>query len=109
MKPIHKKVLLAEGSNYRSMSLLPLISKENEKVIHGRTNAFHESKNLIYNYENFSNSHFAAFALSFSPVFCIFLVNILLHTDLLTRLLTYRPHSSKKGSILKKNYSLPYI
>ena len=37
LKPIYKNGSLTEASNYRSVSLLPLISKVIEKVIHDQT------------------------------------------------------------------------
>ena len=40
LKPLYKKGLLTEPCNYRPISLLPLISKVIEKVIHDQTSTF---------------------------------------------------------------------
>ena len=50
LKPIYKKGFLTEASNYRPISLLSLISKVIEKVIHDQTSVFVNSRNLLYNY-----------------------------------------------------------
>ena len=52
LKPIYEKGSLTEASNYRSISLLPLISKVIEKVIHDQTGAFLNSRNLLYNHQS---------------------------------------------------------
>ena len=52
VKPIYKKGSLPEAFNYRSISLLPLISKVIEKVIHDQTSAFLNSRNLLQNYQS---------------------------------------------------------
>ena len=52
VKPVYKKGSLPEASNYRPISLLPLISKVIEKVIHDQTSAFLNSRNLLYNYQS---------------------------------------------------------
>ena len=66
LKPIYKKGSLAEASNYRPISLLPLISKVIEKVIHDQTSAFLNSTNLLYNYQSgFRKNHSTDFCLSF--------------------------------------------
>ena len=52
LKPIYKNDSLTEASNYKPTSLLPLISKVIEKVIHGQTSAFLNSRNLLYNYQS---------------------------------------------------------
>ena len=66
LKPIYKKGSLTEASNYRPISLLPLISKVIEKVIHDQTSAFLNSRNLLYNYQSgFRKNHSTDFCLSF--------------------------------------------
>ena len=66
LKPIYKKSSLTEASNYRSISLLPLISKVIEKVIHDQTSTFLNSRNLLYNYQSgFCKNHSTDFCLSF--------------------------------------------
>ena len=66
LKPIYKKGSLTEASDYSSISLLPLISKVIEKVIHDQTSAFLISRNLLYNYQSgFRKNHSTDFCLSF--------------------------------------------
>ena len=66
LKPIYKKGSLTEASNYRPISLLPLISKVIEKVIHDQTSAFLNSRNLLYNYQSgFRKKHSTDFCFSF--------------------------------------------
>ena len=66
LKPIYEKGSLTEASNYRSISLLPLISKVIEKVIHDQTRAFLNSRNLLYNYQSdFRKNHSTDYCLSF--------------------------------------------
>ena len=66
LKPIYKKVFLTEASNYRSTSLLLLISKVIEKVIHDQTSASLNSRNLLYNYQSgFRKNHSTEYCLSF--------------------------------------------
>ena len=66
LKPIYKKGSLTEASNYRSISLLPLISKVIEKVIRDQASAFFNSTNLLYNYQSgFRKNHSTDFCLSF--------------------------------------------
>ena len=52
LKSIYKKGSLTEASSYRSISLLPLISKVTEKVIYNQTGVFLNSRNLLYNYQS---------------------------------------------------------
>ena len=47
LKPIYKKGSLTEASNYRTISLLPLISIVIEKVIQNQTGTFLNSRNLL--------------------------------------------------------------
>ena len=66
LKPIYKKGSLTEASNYRPISLLPLISKVIEKVIHDQTSTFLNSRNLLYNYQSgFCKNHSTDYCLSF--------------------------------------------
>ena len=52
LKPIFKKGKKNDPSNYRPTSLLPVISKINEKVVRDQTNAFFFSdENILYNYQ----------------------------------------------------------
>ena len=66
LKPMYKKGSLTEASNYRPISLLPLISKVMEKVIHDQISTFLNSRNLLYNYQSgFRKNHSIDFCLSF--------------------------------------------
>ena len=66
LKPICKKGSLTEASNYRLISLLPLISKVIEKVIQDQASTFLNSRNLLYNYQSgFCKNHSTDFYLSF--------------------------------------------
>ena len=66
LKPIYKKGSLTEASNYRPISLLPLISKVIEKVIHDQASAFLTSGNLLYSYRSgFCKNHSSDYCLSF--------------------------------------------
>ena len=66
LKLLHKKGSLTEPSDHRHVSLLPLISKAIEKVIHDQGIAFLNSKNLIYNYPSgFRKNYSTEFCLSF--------------------------------------------
>ena len=69
LKSIHKKGSLTEASNYRSISLLPLISKVIKKVIHDQTSAFLNFRNLLYNYQSgFRKNHSTDYCLSFDTI-----------------------------------------
>ena len=66
VKPIYEKGFLTKASNYRSISLLPLILKVIEKVIHDQTRAFFNSKSLVCNYQSGSQkNHSTGFCISF--------------------------------------------
>ena len=52
LKPLYKKGSVTEPCNYRSISLLSLISTVIEKVIHDQTSTFLNSKNLLYTYQS---------------------------------------------------------
>ena len=52
LKPLYKKGSLTQPCNYRPISLLSLISKVIEKLIHDQTSTFLNSKNLLYTYES---------------------------------------------------------
>ena len=57
---------MTEASNHRPISLLLLISKVIEKVIHDQTSTFLNSRNLLYNYQSgFRKNHSTDFCLSF--------------------------------------------
>ena len=66
LKPLCKKVSLTEPSNYRPISLLPLMSKVIENVIHDQTSTFLNPKNLLYTYQSgFRKKHSTDFCLSY--------------------------------------------
>ena len=66
LKPIYKNGSLTEASNYRPVSLLPLISQVIEKVIHDQISAFVKSRNLLYNYQSgFRKNHSTDLSLIF--------------------------------------------
>ena len=66
LKSIYKKGSLTEASNYKDTSLLPLISKVIEKVIHDQASAFLNSTNLLYSYiSGFRKNHSTVYCLSF--------------------------------------------
>ena len=50
VKPLYKKGSLALPCNYRPISLLPLISKVIEKVIHEQAGTFLNSRDLLCTY-----------------------------------------------------------
>ena len=49
LKSIFRKGKKVNPSNYRPISLLPLISKINEKVVNNQTNEFDEMKSILTN------------------------------------------------------------
>ena len=50
--PIYKKGCKTDPKNYRPISLLPLISKVIEKVIHDQTQSFLDENNILYDYQS---------------------------------------------------------
>ena len=66
LKPLFKKGSTTEPKNYRPISLLPLISKIIEKVIHDQTQAFLDENDIIYKYQSgFRPNHSTNTCLSF--------------------------------------------
>ena len=66
LKPIFKKGKEINPSNYRPISLLPLISKIIEKVVHNQTNEFLSANKISYNYQSgFRTNHSTNLCLSF--------------------------------------------
>ena len=61
--PLYKKGSLTQPCNYRPISLLPLISKVIEKVIHNQTSTLLNSKNLLHTC--FRTKHSTGFCLSY--------------------------------------------
>ena len=57
-KPLYKKGSLTLPCNYKPISLLPLISKVTEKIIHEQASTFLNPRNLLYTYQSgFRNEH----------------------------------------------------
>ena len=52
LKPLFKKGKKTDPSNNRPISLLPVISKITEKVVHDQTNAFLTDENILYHYQS---------------------------------------------------------
>ena len=66
LKPIFKKGKKVDLSNYRSISLLPMISKIIEKVVHDQTNEFLPANKILYNHQSgFGTNHSTNLCLSF--------------------------------------------
>ena len=66
LKPLLKQGSKTNSSNYRPISLLPLISKIIEKLIHEQTSSFLSNNEILYNYqsgfrENYSTGSFLTF------------------------------------------------
>ena len=58
LKPLFKKGTKTNPSNYRPISLLPLISKVIEKLIHVQTSPFLSNNEILYNYQSgFRKNH----------------------------------------------------
>ena len=52
LKPLFKKGSKTKPQNYRPISLLPLISKIIEKVVHDQTQKFLDDNNILYRYQS---------------------------------------------------------
>ena len=52
IKPLYKKGLKTDRKNFRSISLLPLISKIIERIIHDRTMNLVSDNNVLYKYQS---------------------------------------------------------
>ena len=64
LKPLFKKGSKTTPKNYRPISLLPLISKIIEKIIHDQTQIFLDENNILYKYQS-------GFRKSFSTDSCL--------------------------------------
>ena len=51
LKPLYKKGSKTDSKNYRIFSLLPLVSKFSEKVIHNQTENFLSKNKILYKYQ----------------------------------------------------------
>ena len=58
LKPVYKKGSLTLPKTYRPISLLLLISKIIEKVIHDQTQAFLDEKKILYRFQSGFRKHF---------------------------------------------------
>ena len=66
LKPIFKKGTITDPKNYRPISLLPLLSKVIEKVVHDQTQDFLSENKLLFEYQSgFRTNHSTEFALTF--------------------------------------------
>ena len=52
LKPLFKKGSKTASKNYRPISLLPLVSKKIEKIIHDQTKSFIDKNDIIYRYQS---------------------------------------------------------
>ena len=59
LKPLLKKGFTTLPKNYRPISLLPLISKIIEKVIHDQTQAFLDENKILYRFQSWFRKHFS--------------------------------------------------
>ena len=66
-KPLYKKGSKTNPKNYRPVSLLPLVSKVIEKVIHNETDIFLNKNKILYKYQS-------GFRKSFSTNSCLTLL-----------------------------------
>ena len=66
LKPLYKKGKKTDPKNYRPISLLPVISKILEKVIHDQTMESVTKKNVLYKFQlGFRKFHSTDFCLSY--------------------------------------------
>ena len=66
LKPLFKKGSTTEPKNYRPISLLPLISKIIERVIHDQTQKYLDKNDILYKYQSgFRANHSTNSCLSF--------------------------------------------
>ena len=66
LKPLFKKGSKLEAKNYRPISLLPLVSKIFEKVIHSQTQTYLDKNDILYKFQSgFRQNHSTDTALSY--------------------------------------------
>ena len=59
LKPLYKKETRTKPKNYRPISLLPLISKIIEKIIHNQTQSFLDENKILYTYQSGFRKHYS--------------------------------------------------
>ena len=57
LKPLYKKEAKTKPKNYRLISLLPLLSKIIERIIHNQTQEFLDKNNILYKYQSGFQKH----------------------------------------------------
>ena len=66
LKPLFKKRCKTDPQNYRPISMLPIVSKIIEKVIHDQTNGFLTHNNILYKFQSgFRSNHSTDSCLSY--------------------------------------------
>ena len=66
LKPLYKKGTKTDTKNFRPISLLPIVSKIFEKVIHDQTMEYLTDNNIIYKYQSgFRKNHSTDTSLSY--------------------------------------------
>ena len=57
LKPLYKKEAKTKPKNYQPISLLPLLSKIIERIIHNQTQEFLDKNNILYKYQSGFQKH----------------------------------------------------
>ena len=57
LKPLYKKEAKTKPKNYRPISLLPLLSKIIERILHNQTQEFLDKNNILYKYQSGFQKH----------------------------------------------------
>ena len=66
LKPLYKKGSKTDPKNYRPISLLPIVSKIIEKVVHEQTSLFLNQYNILYKFQSgFRSNHSTSSCLSY--------------------------------------------
>ena len=59
LKPLYKKEAKTKPKNYQPISLLPLISKIIERIIHDQTQVFLDENKILYTYQSGFRKHYS--------------------------------------------------
>ena len=59
LKPLYKKEAKTKPKNYRPISLLPLISKIIERIIHDQTQVFLDENKILFTYQSGFRKHYS--------------------------------------------------